>query len=193
MRKASMVLGIVGGVLAIMFAAFTMFCGAVVNTIDNNVEQIVAFEDGDWVFEGDEVTIKLDDMFGRIVVNTIGDNVEQIVAFEDGDWTFEGDEVTIELEDMSGEMVGFTTSTAFGIASSYLWIAGILSIIGAAFGIVGGGIVLKKNVLAGVFMLVAAVPSFFTGIGFIASIIFIVGGVLALLPVKKGELATPTV
>lgn len=193
MRKASMVLGIIGGVLAIIFAFFAMFGGAVVNTINTNVDEIVAFEDGDWAIEGNKVTIELDDMFGGVVVNTIGNNVENIVAFKDGGWVFEGNEVTIELDDMSGEMVGFATSTAFGIASSYLWIAGVLSIIGAALGIVGGAIVMKKNVIAGVLMLVAAVPSFFTGIGFIASVIFIVGGVLALVPVKKAAVVTPIV
>jgi uncharacterized membrane protein len=45
----------------------------------------------------------------------------------------------------------------------------------------------KKNILAGILLIIAAVPSLFTGLGVIASILFVIGGILAFIPQKENQ------
>lgn len=143
MKTASLVLGIIGGVLAIIFAIVFIVSGALVNTFADS------FSSG-----MDELT-------------------EQLKA--------EGWEVTDNAE------IPANVSGLANAAAGSFWIIGILSIIGAVLGIVGGALAKKKNIVAGVLLLIAAVPSFFTGLGFLASILFIVGGILALIPEKPAQ------
>lgn len=81
-------------------------------------------------------------------------------------------------------------SAAAGAAAGTLWLIGIASIVGAVLGIVGGVFARKKNILAGIFMVVAAIPSIFTGLGLIASVLFVVGGILAFIPEKTSQKVT---
>lgn len=145
MRTASLVLGIVGGVLAIIFAIVFMVSGAFFFSVASGEAEGIAIEVNDVSIDVDEAA------FGG------------------------ADEASIVV----------------GAASGFFWIIGILSIIGAVLGIVGGALAKKKNVVAGILMIVAAVPSFFTGIGFIASILFIIGGIFALVPESKPVQPTP--
>jgi hypothetical protein len=134
MRTASLVLGIVGGVLAVIFALLFMLSGAVVGSMGGALTEL----------EG------------------------------------QGWEVESDLGDM-------TIDQATGLASSWLYIAGGASIVGAILGIVGGAMAKKKNILAGILLIVAAVPSLFTGLGVIASILFVIGGILAFIPQKENQ------
>ncbi len=99
-----------------------------------------------------------------------------------------------ELENAISESVdGLDVDVDLSVAAdavsvwAYVWCG--LSVVGAVLGIVGAVNVKKSNIAAGVLMLVAAVPSFFTGLGFIASILFIIGGILALVSGKSAPAA----
>jgi|GEM_PF-1522359 len=151
MKTASLVLGIIGGVLAIIFAIITMAGGAFMG--------------------GAAGYIQGTDEFG----STMDELTDQLEAegfvIEDGDVNFDA------LDD--------AINYGAGAVATGLYIAGILGIVGGILAIVGGALAKKKNVLAGIFMLVAAVPSFFTFLGFLASIVLIIGGILALIPEKQ--------
>lgn len=134
MRTASLVLGIVGGVLAVIFALIFMLSGAVVGSMGG----------------------ALTEMQGQ-------------------GWEVEGN-----LGDM-------TIDQATGFAASWFYIAGGASIVGAILGIIGGAMAKKKNILAGILLIVAAIPSLFTGLGVIASILFVIGGILAFIPQKENQ------
>jgi hypothetical protein len=151
MKTASLVLGIIGGVLAIIFAIFFMIGGAVMNSAANYVSEM-----DDFGGAMDELTQQL-----------------------------EAEGLTIEDNDVDYSSLDDAINYGAGAVAAGLYIAGILGIIGGIMGIVGGALAKKKNVVAGILMLVAAVPSFFTGLGFIASILFIIGGILALIPDKQ--------
>ena len=63
-----------------------------------------------------------------------------------------------------------------------------ISIVGGIFGIVGGMLVGRNNVLAGIFMAIGAAASFTNnGVSLAASIMLILGAVFAFLRVKKQE------
>ncbi len=123
MKTASLVLGIIGGVLAIIFAIMFIASGALVNTAVDTLEGFDAF---------DEVY-----------------------------------------------------NAAVGATTTWLYVAGILSIIGGILGIVGGALAKKKNVLAGILLVVAAIASLFTALGFIATILFVLAAVFAFIPEKS--------
>jgi hypothetical protein len=134
MKTVSLVLGIIGGVLAVIFAVMFIAGGALVNSMSEGLDDFTA----------------------------------QMEA--------EGWEV-VEDENASALMSDVT-----GTASGILWLTGIASVVGAVLGIVGGALAKKRGLVAGILMLVAAVPSFFTGLGIIASALFIIGGVFAIIP-----------
>ncbi len=143
MKTASLVLGIIGGVLAVIFALIFMLGGAFVNAGASVISEA-----------GNEA---------------LGELSEQL----------EGLEVNGADVDLS------TLSTGVGTVATWFYVIGALSIVGAIVGIVGGALVKKKNVVAGILMIVAAIPSFFTGLGIIASILFVIGGILALVSGKE--------
>ncbi|MBN1892511.1 MAG: DUF4064 domain-containing protein [Clostridiales bacterium] len=66
------------------------------------------------------------------------------------------------------------------LAATLFVIWGIVSVIAAALGLIGGIIVKKKNVASGVMMIVAAVLSIFAYFNLISMTLFIIGGVFAL-------------
>ena len=114
------------------------------------------------------------------VVNNMDEQLGDIIAEStDGD-------VRVDI-DLDG--LGEVTGAAADLVSvwAYVWCG--LSVVGAVLGIIGAVKVNKNNVTAGVLMLVAAVPSFFTGVGIIASILFIIGGILALVSGKSAPAA----
>lgn len=139
MKTASLVLGIIGGVLAVIFAIVFIAGGALMGSLTQGMDKLSA----------------------------------QMEA--------EGFEI------VQNKTASALASDAAGAAAGTMWLIGIASIIGAALGIVGGALAKKKGVLAGIFMLVAAIPSFFTGLGVIASLLFIVGGILAFIPQKSPQ------
>ena len=147
MRTASMVLGIVGGVLAIIFAIIVILIGYSASYFIDSVDSM--------------------------------DSDEWHLRFEDQDIHFE--------TDMNANIPDFASKTV----RSIVWIPAILSFAGAALAIIGAVFVKKKNTMAGVLMIVAAVLSFFTAVGFLASVILVVGGILALVPENKGPLTVP--
>lgn len=149
MKTASLVLGIIGGVLAIIFGIIFIISGIAVNSLFGSADALA---------------------------DTMGELSEQMEA--EG-WT---------VEDSDVDMSGYDAAVGAGLTTIY--VVGALSIVGAILGIVGGAMAKKKNVLAGILMLVAAIPSFFTGLGIIASILFIIGGILALIPDKSAPVAT---
>ncbi len=134
MKTASLILGIIGGALAVIFAIVFIAGGALVGSMTQSLDDFTAEMEA----EGWEVT--------------------------------ENDAATSLMSDVTGTAAGT------------FWLIGILSIVGAALGIVGGTLAKKNGILAGIFMLAAAVPSFFTGLGIIASVLFVVGGILAIIP-----------
>lgn len=156
MKTASLVLGIIGGVLAIIFAIIFMVGGAFMDSAANYVRDM--------------------DDFGA--------------AMDDLTYQLEAEGFTVEDSDVNYDALDDAINYGASAVATGFYIAGILGIIGGILGIVGGALAKKKNVVAGILMLVAAVPSFFTGLGIIASILFIIGGILALIPDKN---ATPVV
>lgn len=141
MRTASMVLGIVGGVLAIIFAIIFIMSGAVMST-------------------GVDVVNDLD----GLVVDIEGED---------------GNSVHVDLTENSSELFDTMAGSMVRAAQTWIWIAAILSLVGAVLAIIGGAVVKKKNVLAGIFMIIAAVLCLFTGLGFIATIVLILSAIFA--------------
>ncbi len=155
MKTASLVLGIIGGVLAIIFAIVFMIGGAFVNSAASYVQDM-----GEFGGAMDELSEQL-----------------------------EAEGFTVEDSDVNYDALDDAINYGASAVATGFYIAGILGIIGGILGIVGGALAKKKNVVAGILMLVAAVPSFFTGLGIIASILFIIGGILALIPDKSAPVA----
>lgn len=141
MKTASLVLGIIGGVLAIIFAIIFIGSGALVGSMAQGIDELTA-------------------------------------QMEEEGW-----------EVVEDESVSVLATDVTGAAAGTLLFIGIASIIGAAMGIVGGALAKKKSIIAGILMLVAAIPSFFTGLGIIASVLFIIGGIMALIPQKTEQKA----
>ncbi len=155
MRTASMVLGIVGGVLALLFAIIYLISGAFVSGSANIIDDYTNFNNGEFS----------DDFFD---------------SYDDGTFSY-------EFDVNPGAIVDYGIQAA----AVWLWISGVLSIIGGVLGIIGGAQVKKKNVMAGVFMLVGGVLSVFTGVGFISMVVLVVGGILALVKEKPAQAAYP--
>lgn len=139
MKIASLVLGIIGGVLAIIFAIVFIAGGALMGSLTQGIDKLSA-------------------------------------QMEAQGWEVVKDETASTL-----------VSNAAGVAAGTLWLIGIAGIVGAVLGIVGGALAKKQSVIAGILMLVAAIPSFFTGFGVIASVLFIVGGIFAFIPQKSPQ------
>ncbi len=151
MKTASLVLGIIGGALAIIFGIIFIVSGLAVNSLFGTTDALD---------------------------NTLDQLSDQL----------EADGLAIDSSDIDLSNVDDAYNAAIGTGITMIYVVGILSIVGAVLGIVGGAMVKKNNIVAGILMLVAAVPSFFTGLGIIASIVFIIGGILALV---SGKTAAP--
>jgi hypothetical protein len=155
MRTASMVLGIVGGILAIILG-------------------IVAL-----VIAGTADIFILEDSYG----NYMDDFNDALEKFSDGNYDFD-----FEYDFNYSYEWDVATQAARGYVT-YLYIAGSLGMIGGILGIIGGAIVKKKNVLAGVFMIIACVLSSLSVWGLFGSVPLLVGGILALIKDKRAQYA----
>lgn len=148
MRTASMVLGLVGGCIALILAILFVVGGLMLTSI-------------------------LPDVFD----SDLFDELEAYEEFEDA----------VDM-DLAEETMDF----AFNIGGSFLWIYAALLVISAVAGIVGGIIVKKKNVAAGVVMLVGGVLTLITIWGILSGLLLIAAGILALVKDKNaGEPAAP--
>ncbi len=136
MRTASLVLGIVGGCIALVIALFVIFGGVVFSTVVPSI-----------------------------------DNSEFYTEYDD-----------VEYDRESMETSSKIAGTVFIVMGSILFVSAIL-------GIVGGIFVKKKNVLAGIFMLVGAAISIFTLWGFMASLLLLLGGIFALVKERNNASA----
>jgi len=72
-------------------------------------------------------------------------------------------------------------SRLISFSATLFIIFGVLSFIAAALGLIGGIIVKKKNVASGVMMIVAAVLSILAYFNVVSMILFLIGGILALM------------
>ncbi|MEL7604111.1 MAG: DUF4064 domain-containing protein, partial [Bacillota bacterium] len=157
MRTASLVLGIVGGVLAIIFS-FIAFGTAAALDIGSS-------------YLGGDMDEYMDDF---------SDALED---YESGDFDFDYDfnsDYDYEWD---------YAATAVSGTATYFYIAGALGIVGGILGIIGGAIVKKKNVLAGIFLIVACVLASLSLWGIIAGIVLLIGGILALVKDKRAQMA----
>lgn len=155
MRTASLVLGIVGGILAIIFGIVSL---AIAGTADYFIPGSYSYYD--------------DYMDG------FNDALEDFGNDYDFDFDFDYD------YDYNWDAA---TQAARG-AVTYMYIAGALGIIGGILGIIGGAIVKKKNVIAGVFMIIGCVLSSLSGWGLFGGIPLLVGGILALIKDKRAQM-----
>ncbi len=96
------------------------------------------------------------------------------------------DTIVSEAEARGVEVIE-NDSASVDAATGTMWLVGIASVVGAALGIVGGALAKKKGIIAGILLVAAAIPSFFTEFGVIASVLFIIGGILALIPQKTSQ------
>ena len=135
MKKASKVLGIIGGVLGVIIGIILSVYGALFVIIGN-------------------------------VASSPGDDVNA-------------------LENLFS-VLGGAMFYGYGITCLIL---GLIGIAGAVLGFVGASKVKKRHILAGVLLLVAAVLSISTAIGIIATVLFILAGIFALLREKKAEIS----
>ncbi len=154
MRTASMVLGIVGGILAIIFSIVALVIAGTADIFIPNVNYYDDFMD-----EFDDALEGFGDEYG----------------FEfDFDYNYDWNDAA-----QSAARAGIT----------YMYVAGSLGIIGGILGIIGGAVVKKKNVLAGIFMIIGCVLSSLSGWGLFGSIPLLVGGILALIKDKRAQYA----
>lgn len=135
MRKASKVLGIVGGSLSL---AVGLLC-----------------------------------IIGAVVMMTVGPDF--FTSLMD---IFDDMNATVELT--SDFMFNWTAQ----IGGIVILIFGVFKIACGVIGLVGGIIVPKKNVTAGVLMIVAAAVSLLLAAGWITTILFTLGGIFALVKEK---------
>ena len=147
MKTASFVLGIIGGVLAIIIGIIYIIGGAAASAFVGSTDQL------------------------SNTLNELGDQLEA-----DG-WT-------VDNSDMDLSALDGTYNAAVGAALTTVYIFGILGIIGGVLGIIGGAISKKKNILAGIFLIIAAVTGFLVAFGFLASILFIIAAIFAFIPAK---------
>ncbi len=150
MRTAGMVMGIVGGAIALLFAILIIFGGLTFM----NLGIWDSSYDYDYDFDSDLNLDSLDDL-------------------EDLNFNF-------DLDDYASDNIAYRNAQemGFAFARTIVLVFGILTGIAGVLGLVGGLIVKKKNVAAGVLMIIAAVLSFFN---IISMALFILGAVFSLM------------
>ncbi len=139
MRKASMILGIIGGVVAILVALLAISGGVFFNT---------AYPE-------------------------IMDKLESEGAY------------TVELEQAAGFEEGTRLAGQLFMGIGYVILAA------GVMGLIGGIVVNKNNILAGVLMLISSVVTLFTVWAILSFILFLLGGIFAL--VKDSSDVQPSV
>lgn len=194
MKTASMVLGIVGGIVTILLALIMILIGLLFGYT------------GDWLAEngwngsvridGDNVEIDGDVLhFGNedalIQIDGTEVRVQNGKVSINGDEVFDGDEdhYSVSIDDdsviINGEHIPFRARgwARFGInvANGVLWVLAVIVVVGGILGIIGGAMVKRNNVLGGILMLVAA---FLGSPAVLPFVLFLVGGILALINEK---------
>lgn len=150
MRTAGMVMGIVGGAIALIFAILIIFGGL---TFMN-----LGIWDGSYEYNYD---------FGTdLNIDSLDDLDNLHLDFDFDDYASDND-VYRDAQEMG-----------FAIASTVVLIFGVCTGIAGVLGLIGGCIVKKKNVTAGVLMIIAAVLSLFN---IISLALFILGAVFSLM------------
>ena len=169
MRKTSFGLGLAGGILAILIAVLIAIAMALVSFAINTIS---SFDSGD--------------------LNSLLDDVDISIENDDVDVEISGflDEVDINVADyFEGYFAdGFNVfSPSFlRMMSGWVWFIAIGMLVGGILAIIGASISKRrKSVLAGVFLIVAAVPCFFSIIGILAGLLLIPSGILAFIKSKE--------
>lgn len=168
MRTASMVLGIVGGVLAILLAVLFLLSSSLISGI---VTQ--ALDNAELTVNQDRFEIVGFDVYAQ----------ETSLIVESSDFRF-------EIKNAGG-MVGSMSDAGAKFVNIALIVIASLSAAGGLLAIFGGAFARKKHVAAGILMLAGAVLSFFTIFGIFASLLLILGAILAFMPIKKQPDQTP--
>ena len=136
MKKASVILGIIGGVIAILIGLVAVGGGVMFRTVMPEIMETEEFAE----------------------------------AYNE------------QLEGYSGEVMD--AESMFNMAGSVYTGFGIFIIVAGIFGIVGGALVKKNNIVAGVLMLVGAALSLFSVVGFLAFLLMLLGGIFAFIKEK---------
>ena len=177
MKIAGMVLGIVGGVLSIIFALIFIFSGSMVGyftgTPEFNSELDAALE-GYGSANWDEWDSEWNDFDFDFNLNS-----------EDGFRMNYNDDFANFNMDIDGlPNANAIARGAVNAVSFWMIAAGIAGLIGGILGIIGGAIIRKKRIASGVMLVIAAVLSIFTGLGFLASIMLIIACIFAFIQEK---------
>ncbi len=161
MRTASTILGIAGGALAVLIAIFSMIGTLAIFTAIPDVM---------------DNALEFSDDFN----------------YNDGDFSFDNGEFSFDNGEFSFDSdINGLAGSGWNFVATWIIISHIIAIIGGILGIVGGAIVKKKNVVAGVLMIVACVLAGFSGWGILCSIALLIGGILALVKEKTAQPAYP--
>lgn len=166
MKTAGLVLGIIGGILAIILGFVYILGGIAADAIVGSTDQL-----SNTLNELDASLSELSDQMEA-----------EGWTVDDSDYGL-GD-LTDELE-VSGLDSAYDATVGAAITSAYIF--GILAIIGGILGIIGGALIKKKNILAGIFLIIGAITGFFVALGFLASILFIIAAIFAFIPDKKAS------
>lgn len=194
MKTASMVLGIAGGVVTIIFALLIVLVGIFVGYAQDWVTE--EGWSGSVRIDGDNVQIDGENMFfgdenGSVTINGKEVRIENGKVSINGDEVFIGDEesYSVSVNDngvyINGELIPHEARefALFGInmAKGVIWVIAGIVVIGGILGIIGGALVKRNNVLGGILMLVAA---FLGSPAVVPFVVFLIGGILALINEK---------
>lgn len=159
MRTAGMIMGIVGGAFALLFAVLLILGSVAITNLvpwNNTYEYDYDYDDfNNWNDFNDY------------------DDFSNWDDFNDYDNNF------------------ISNSTARNIAGTVFLIPGICGVIAGVMGLVGGIIIRKKNVASGVLMIIAAVLSLICFFNIVSMVLFILGGVFALMRDRQKVVYAP--
>ena len=162
MRTASLVLGIVGGVLAILFGVFFVLGSEIVSQVAGNAI--------------DGADIEINNRTFELPFGTVS-STDDMVCLDTESFSLE----IKNAHDISGRI----TAAGKDIARIGMLVIAGLSFLGGALAIWGGALSSRSHLNAGVMMLGGALLSVFTILGVLAAVLLIIGGVLALIPLRR--------
>jgi amino acid transporter len=94
-------------------------------------------------------------------------------------------------DDFKQDLMFESQDVAKNVAGTMFLVPGIIAAVAGIMGLVGGIIVKKKNVAAGVLMIIAAVLSLFSFFNIVSMVLFILGGVFALMRERQNPVYAP--
>ncbi len=164
LKTASMVLGIIGGVFALLLAAGLIIGGIACFSVDSWSDLI---ESGNfsWYYSWNGNTWDSEEWKYEL------DSDDWGIDSDDDSWHVEWDEDEFPADEVASAVVA-------GVAT-LLIVTGSFALISGVLGLIGGCIVKNKNSAAGVMMIIAAALSLFAMFNIISMILFIIGGVFA--------------